>query len=150
MVLPENPLYVDGGMMRVLAVVVVIACGLLRAPTAQAQRLSTLRSAPFLASLEVTPTPVSLAAQAPRAQGVRGYRRVVFLGEAIESGGIPPTRWVEGGIIGATIVGIIGASTAMGLSGSRDLGEALLGFVPGAMIGFPLGALIGGQFPKRR
>jgi hypothetical protein len=67
-----------------------------------------------------------------------------------DSSGVSPTRWIEGGVIGAVIGGMAGAGTALGLSDSRSVGVALLGFVPGAMIGFTVGALVGGQFPKHR
>lgn len=66
-----------------------------------------------------------------------------------DSGSVAPTHWLEGGLIGAGLMGVVGAGTALGLSESPSLRDGLLGFVPGALIGFPLGALIGGQFPKR-
>lgn len=134
--------------MRLLTVMVVIACGLIGAPIAQAQRLSDLRSAPISASREVTPTPASLGAPAPWAQGVRAYGLVAFGSETTDSGSIRPTHWVLGAVIGGTIFGILGADFVMGLGDSKNVLAGLGGFTLGAMIGFPVGALIGGQFRK--
>lgn len=56
--------------------------------------------------------------------------------------------WLEGGLLGATVMGLVGAATAVAISESHGVDDALLGFVPATMIGFPLGALIGAQFHK--
>ena len=92
--------------------------------------------------------PAQLGVSTTWAQGARAPGFTAVRSMMTDSGGISPTHWVKGGVIGAAIFGIIGAGTAMQLSESRSVGVALLGFVPGAMIGFPIGALIGGLFPK--
>jgi hypothetical protein len=67
----------------------------------------------------------------------------------------PPTHWVEGGIIGAAALGILGAALTGGLCAYSDTnrrctGATIGGGVMGAGVGFVLGALIGGSFPKRK
>lgn len=136
--------------MRAPTVAVVIACALLAAQVAQAQRLSALRSLPPSASPAGTQAPAALGAPIAWAQYSRGRTSMAFPIAMPDSGGVPQTHWVRGGLLGAAVFGVIGAGTALGLSGCRCVKDALLGFVPGAMIGFPIGALIGGQFPKRR
>jgi hypothetical protein len=61
---------------------------------------------------------------------------------------IAPTYWLEGGVIGALVVGLWAGT------GSRDFCEwsagcqVLVGVLSGA-VGFVPGALVGGLFPKR-
>jgi hypothetical protein len=73
-----------------------------------------------------------------------------------DSGAVPRTYWLEGGVVGGGLVGIGGAVLGAGLCSNREsggqgncVGATLLGFLAGAALGFPPGALIGGQFPKR-
>ena len=140
----------DEETMNRITLAVIVGSGLLVVQVAQAQRLDTLR----FRRLAVSPVDIHalapLAVPSPWAQYSlkRGYGEARKL--VLDSGSIAPTHWLRGGIIGAALVGVVGAGTALGLSGCRCVDDALLGFVPGAMIGFPLGALIGGQFPKQR
>jgi len=65
----------------------------------------------------------------------------------------PPTHWVEGGLIGGGLVGLLGMSLAEGLCGMGDSGSncgaaGTKGLIFGAGLGFTIGALIGGQIPK--
>ena len=61
----------------------------------------------------------------------------------------PRTFWLEGGVIGAVTVGVLGTLWFRGMSESRPgLGATLaVGALCGA-VGFAPGALIGGQFRK--
>jgi hypothetical protein len=67
----------------------------------------------------------------------------------VDSATIPRTYWLEGGVAGGVILGLLG-------SGLCRLGdrEPTIGCYPvvlffiGGGIGFPAGALIGGLFPK--
>jgi hypothetical protein len=69
---------------------------------------------------------------------------------------IPPTHWVEGGIIGGIALGAFGIWLGHGLCQDTDAGSepgctakaVIGGGIVGGGIGFLLGALIGGQFPK--
>jgi uncharacterized membrane protein YeaQ/YmgE (transglycosylase-associated protein family) len=63
------------------------------------------------------------------------------------------TYWKEGGVIGAVLLGIIGAVLLDGICGDNSAGEhcgteTVGGAVIGAGVGFAAGALIGAQFPK--
>jgi len=62
---------------------------------------------------------------------------------------IPRTYWLEGGVIGAVTVGVLGTLWFRGMSESRPgLGATLaVGALCGA-VGFAPGTLIGGQFRK--
>ncbi len=62
---------------------------------------------------------------------------------------IPRTYWLEGGVIGAVTVGVLGTLWFRGISDSRPgLGSTVaVGALCGAA-GFAPGALIGGQFRK--
>ena len=62
---------------------------------------------------------------------------------------IPRTYWLEGGVIGAVTVGVLGTLWFRGMSDSRPgLGATVaVGALCGAA-GFAPGALIGGQFRK--
>ena len=66
-----------------------------------------------------------------------------------DSAAIRPTHWLEGGLIGGILVGLLG-SQLCNLSDARPPAacyvEAFI--LTGGAIGFPVGALIGGQFPK--
>ena len=63
---------------------------------------------------------------------------------------IPPTYWLEGGVIGALGLGILTAIAFHEfLCESHCTRAAVGGAALGAAVGFPVGALIGGQFPKR-
>ncbi len=66
---------------------------------------------------------------------------------------IPRTYWLEGGVIGAITVGVLGTLWFSGMSeSSHSLGSTIaVGALCGA-VGFAPGALIGGQFrkPERR
>jgi hypothetical protein len=67
---------------------------------------------------------------------------------------IKPTHWKEGGLVGALVVGVLGAwfgSEICKVAEDGDSGCAGLivgGALGGAGTGFLIGALIGGQFPK--
>jgi hypothetical protein len=62
---------------------------------------------------------------------------------------IPRTYWLEGGVIGAVTVGVLGTLWFRGMSDSRPgLGATVgIGALCGA-VGFTPGALIGGLFRK--
>lgn len=63
---------------------------------------------------------------------------------------IPPTYWLEGGVIGGVGMGVFGVMFAQGMredSGSHVAGD-VGAFLIGGTLGFTVGALIGGQFPK--
>jgi hypothetical protein len=63
---------------------------------------------------------------------------------------IPPTYWLEGGVIGALGLGIIAAIGFHQLCESQNCTSVVVGGAAlGAAVGFPVGALIGGQFHKR-
>lgn len=66
----------------------------------------------------------------------------------------PRTYWKEGGIIGAVVLGLVGAFLVDGICNNSDTGEehcgtkAVGGAALGAGVGFAIGSLVGGQFHK--
>jgi hypothetical protein len=96
---------------------------------------------------------ITLCATPGWAQGPRrpGGRDTVAL-----EAPFPRTHWVEGGIIGALLLGGGGAYVAHGFcsdpdsSGSDSCTMAGVGgALVGGLTGFGVGALIGGAFPKK-
>ena len=65
-----------------------------------------------------------------------------------DSVAIRRTYWLEGGLIGAVLVGALGTQLCKLGEGSRDTCSVKLFFLAGGFIGFPAGALIGGRFTK--
>jgi hypothetical protein len=66
---------------------------------------------------------------------------------------IKPTHWKEGGLVGALLVGALGAWFGNEICRNDEVeddctGLILRGGVGGGAAGFLLGALVGGQFPK--
>ena len=62
---------------------------------------------------------------------------------------IPRTYWLEGGVIGAVTVGVLGTLWFRGMSESRPgLGATVAVGALCSAVGFAPGALIGGQFRK--
>ena len=67
---------------------------------------------------------------------------------------IKPTHWRQGGLVGALLLGGVGAWFANEFcrnfdeSGNGCGGFAIRGALGGGITGFLIGALIGGQFPK--
>jgi len=62
---------------------------------------------------------------------------------------IRPTHWLEGGIIGAVLIGFAGSQLCNLGDSPPTTGCYVLAFtLTGGGIGFPAGALIGAQFPK--
>lgn len=66
----------------------------------------------------------------------------------------PPTYWLEAGVAGAVLVGVLGWELGRGWCGYSDQPHgsctvaAIKGAVIGASLGLAVGSLIGGQFPK--
>jgi hypothetical protein len=61
---------------------------------------------------------------------------------------IPRTYWLEGGLIGAVVLGFLGSGLCR-LGDNPSVGcYFVVFFYVGGGIGFPAGALIGGLFPK--
>jgi len=67
-----------------------------------------------------------------------------------DAGSIRRTHWLEGGIIGGALLGLVG-SQFCGMGDARaGVGCYVIAFsFIGGCVGFPIGALIGGQFPKK-
>ena len=63
-----------------------------------------------------------------------------------------PTYWLEGGLIGAGLVGTMTVLWASSMCESRcsSVGGKTVEFALGAGLGFSVGAIIGGQFHKHR
>jgi len=62
---------------------------------------------------------------------------------------IPRTYWLEGGVIGAVTVGVLGTLWFRGMSESRPgLGATVAVAALCSVVGFAPGTLIGGQFRK--
>src|SRR6267378_1002656 len=72
------------------------------------------------------------------------------LGLDRDSAAIRRTYWLEGGLIGSVLVGLVGSQVCK--LGDRPPGSCYVEvfFLSGGLIGFPVGALIGGQFPKHK
>ena len=72
------------------------------------------------------------------------------LGLDRDSAAIRRTYWLEGGLIGGVLVGLVGSQVCK--LGDRPPGSCYVEvfFLSGGLIGFPVGALIGGQFPKHK
>jgi hypothetical protein len=125
----------------------IVLCSVSVAP-AQAQRM---HPSPF-ARLGAPPPPTQWRLPLARAPFLAGTRTGVAYPPrralAVDPSAIRPTHWLLGGIIGAVVVGWIGAEAALGIGECRCAKDAVLGFGLGAPIGFTVGALIGGQFPK--
>ena len=66
-----------------------------------------------------------------------------------DSAAIRPTHWLEGGLIGGILVGLLG-SQLCNLSDEKPPAACYVEafFLTGGAVGFPVSALIGGQFPK--
>ena len=67
----------------------------------------------------------------------------------LDSSTIRPTRWIEGGLIGAVIVGA--GFALLGQVGCEQncTKSSIEGAALGGALGFVLGALVGGSFPKQ-
>jgi hypothetical protein len=66
---------------------------------------------------------------------------------------IQPTRWLTGGAIGGTVLGVLTGVLVAGLCEQSDIEQDCVfptigGALVGGALGFTVGALIGGQFPK--
>ena len=61
---------------------------------------------------------------------------------------IPRTYWLEGGLIGGGVVGLLGAQFCRVADSPRGSCYIEVFLISGTFIGFPAGALIGGQFNK--
>lgn len=61
---------------------------------------------------------------------------------------LPRTYWLEGGVVGGTVLGVLAAASAHGVC-EQDCAKStvLVGALFGAL-GFTIGALVGGQFRK--
>jgi hypothetical protein len=67
----------------------------------------------------------------------------------LRDGTIPRTYWLEGGVIGAVTVGVLGTVWFRGVSDSRpSFGSTVAIALLCSATGFGPGALIGGQFRK--
>lgn len=105
--------------------------------------VAALRVPTALVSQRLPPIPVhatfSLKAPLPAAHFDHGL--------ADSAVAIPPTYWLEGGVIGAITVGVLGTLWFQGMSeSSQSFGSTVaVGLLCGA-VGFAPGALIGGQF----
>jgi len=119
-------------MMRVYVALVVMTILLAPRP-ASAQRL-----APLLVSrpLDLPTAPIRVGQRQP------------FVDK--KSSIVPPTYWLEGGVVGGVVIGALGEAFAAGMCESSDgcPGSRISGVVFGAALGFAVGALIGGQIPK--
>lgn len=61
---------------------------------------------------------------------------------------IPRTYWVEAGLVGAAVLGILGYEIGGLYCEGGCTGSRISGIVVGGSLGFTVGALVGGQFPK--
>ncbi len=96
---------------------------------------------PRIATFERAPAPEFFSRAAKRQLTLTWPRPSV----GADSTGIRGTHWLEGGLIGGVVMGVVGA----GFCGYTSLPCIAAGFAfLGGFIGFPVGALIGGQFPK--
>ena len=69
---------------------------------------------------------------------------------ARDSAAIQPTYWLEGGLIGGILVGLLGSQLCrLGDEAPRSSCYVEVFALGGGAVGFPFGALIGGQIPKR-
>lgn len=60
----------------------------------------------------------------------------------------PRTYWLEGGLVGAVVVGALGSQFCRIADSPRGSCYVEVFLISGTFIGFPAGALIGGQFKK--
>jgi len=110
-------------------------------------------TSPVLATSAVAQAPVRAAAFAPlRASpalpGAPNQQLRLALSRA-DSSQVRPTYWLEGGLVAAGIVGVLGAVAGHNLCDHGNcLGATVAFSVLGMMVAFPAGALVGGQFPK--
>jgi hypothetical protein len=124
---------------RALALVAVALAGPVSVSTVRAQERIGFR-ADF--------RPVLLAAD-----GAALRFPAIELGDTV----YPKTYWLEGALIGGTVVGLLGGALAGGFCADSDSGgkgpcwdNVLLGVGFGFATGGSLGALVGGQFRKGR
>jgi hypothetical protein len=75
--------------------------------------------------------------------------------ELSDTTSIPKTYWLEGALVGGTVLGLLGGALAGGLCADPDSGgtgpcwdNVLLGIVIGFGTGGSFGALVGGQLKK--
>lgn len=122
----------SGRSIRLLVVLTALGCG-----EAGAQQLP---SRPVLVTV------------APKLHDAPWSDITLFRASPMESG-LPPNHWLEGGLIGGGVLGVLGSASFVGWcnSGARRghcAQAAVGGFLLSAALGFGLGAIVGSQFPK--
>jgi len=116
-------------------------------------------------AIHVTPAPDSTtAAPSSAGPGTLMARRAPDIGplqqsltRIADSTARRPTYWLEGGLAGTAVMGLLGAAVGAGFCAGSEtpepagkcLAAGVLGFAfAGIGVGLPAGALIGGAFPK--
>jgi hypothetical protein len=103
----------------------------------------------ILLVIAALPVPSSLVGQ--RLASLPAHRSALHYDRSLADSAmaLPRTYWLEGGVVGAVTVGVLGTVWFRGASDSRpSLGSTVvIGALCGAA-GFAPGALIGGQFRK--
>lgn len=116
--------------MRLAGFSLVLATAVIGAAHAQAPRLPT---PPVSWTPAFAATSFEQRATAARDSTPRKIRR---------------TYWLEGGLIGGVVVGLLGSQFCRIADSPRGSCEIEVFLISGTFIGFPAGALIGGQFKK--
>jgi hypothetical protein len=102
----------------------------------------------------ILPVPGPSSLHGVRIRGPLSMPGLVFPADTVR-GQIQPSHWLEGGLVGAGVLGVLTAFLGHELCANSEAsepgcaGELILGAAIGGAVGFGLGALIGGQFPTR-
>ncbi len=130
-----------------ITILLPVAFGFMEPSEAAAQRANTALAAGTIVPELALAGPPADAIPGPRATGFR-YSADSAVQATDSTRVYRRSYWLEGGVVGAALMGLVGAQIAHSIAEPRKSRDYVGGFVGGALIGLPVGALIGGLLPK--